>query len=287
MKRLLIIPILVLLVVPSDARAQDGLLPLVVQESGGVEQSGGAEFWWSGGPPAWTDFDRELQRAMGSAGHAMVQPSQAAHISKIYRRADLSETNAVALGSVLGASRVLLGRVVIEPLPGRPLGLAGARVVVEVALLEKGAEGVKRLAEFVVERVAYDADPAAATEGARRSAARAVVGQVASGPRRVSGPIGVAAAEPLVVVSAPSRAALEAVKAQLAAAPEVDRVEVRWAAEGLVALELNPQGVDSRAVVHGAASRVAQDPPPGLLVVTLPPEGDDLHLEVKMADSNP
>ena len=243
----LLILTLLLWAMPGMALADDGLLVVVTEEIAdetGVEQA----FWWSGGErPAWSATDLLLKTELVARGPGFAEPLDLTSLSRVYRRPAPSDANAVAMASVFGHTRVIVGTVRLEPTRLRPVGLSGWRAVVDVRLVERGGSGTEVVYALKLDRVRWSASDEEAREAVRHEAARAIASGVGSRISRNVGPVGVASDELLIGVRAPStRPAIDAVRAKLETFAGVTSVRERWAAEGIVVLEVNPGVADPR-----------------------------------------
>ena len=140
---------LVALLVPGPAMGQgdaegqkrnrSSLLLLVSQQ---VEQAPSGDsktrYWWSNPTePQWTQTDRSLMEALGTAGVSTLQPAGDVRISRIYRTPNLSTDNATALASLMEARKAVLGRVTYRLRPSRTVvGLEAIEVRAELQLVD-------------------------------------------------------------------------------------------------------------------------------------------------------
>lgn len=279
-----------LLGVPSWGRAQDGgdvvvpkalatsaapTISLVAEEVRQVDQAQpgeGARFWWSSvAAPAWTPTDQALAEALRTRGVTLTAPSAQARVSKIYAVAKLGVQRASVLGALLGAERVLVGQVTYEVgKPPLPFGLHRCAAQADVSLVQANTSGAGKGRALTVARVVYDPDPAQAQQRARAMlvgaladlTARTMKLQDAAQPVGAPSEDGV---EPLLLVQgAPDAVSVEAVQRALLALPAVKAVGLRWAAEGLVALEINPGVRDAPAALDLIVNTLTAQPFEGI-----------------------
>ena len=130
---------------PTTSAAAEELLVVVTEEvvssTAPEEETPAATYWWSGSTPQWTATDVALQEAMRNEGSGFARPRNLSELSKIYRVAELSDSSALAMASVFGRRRVLVGRVRYAPTPLSPVGLSGWRGTVDLRLVERGEGG--------------------------------------------------------------------------------------------------------------------------------------------------
>jgi hypothetical protein len=228
---------------------------LLITEKVALErgESPAVRYWWiEPDSPQWTESDERLRDEIAEAGVELVSLSGQQRISRIYRMPSLSLSNAATLGSLLGARRVIVGTISYQRQPGIDvLGLQRVDASAEVSLMSAESGESEPLQRFTVEREAFAADPDEALERVRREASAALATVVASTLMRGAGPVGVHTDEQLIGLrNVDSARALEAIKTFLEGLDEVDAVGVRWAAEGLIALEINPGDTDSEATLE-------------------------------------
>lgn len=210
-------------------------------------------YWWiEPDSPQWTQSDQLLRDEMVERGVELVSLSGGQRVSRIYRMPSLSLSNAATLGSLLGARRVIVGTITYQRQPDIDvLGLQRVDASAEVSLMSAESGESDPLQRFTVQRQAFAVDAQQALEGVRRQASGALATVVASTLMRGAGPVGVHTDEQLIGLRNVDNArALEAIKKFLEQLDEVDAVGVRWAAEGLIALEINPGRVDSEATLE-------------------------------------
>lgn len=267
---LLILFAVILTSVPARvADAAENILVLatqVVADDAGEVQS----FWWAtGSTPQWTQTDEALKSAMVQEGAGFAEPSDLGSLSKIYRRPAPSDANALAMASVFGRSRVLVGTIRYEPTTLRPVGLVGWSATVDLRLLSSASTGqaVERRLKF--SRAMWARSDEEVLTALREQIATAVGQVVAGGLKRKTGPVGVDSDELLIGVQTPgSRRAIDAVRAKLETLGGVTSARERWAAEGVVVLEVNPLEVDPEDSVRQYASLLGTEGVEGFTIQT-------------------
>lgn len=253
----------------STARADDSgsgigqsraLLLLITEHVEGEEETS-PRYWWSQpGEPAWTKTDAVVRRQLGERDVDVVEPPDGTRLSRVYRRPDLSAENIAGLASVVGADRVLSGRVVYEPTRLSAPGLVGSRANADLQVLDVGGAEPEVLRSFEVVRSGWATDSSEARRQARKALGAAVgtlVGRVAAAS---SGPVGVEGREPhLVFRAVRRRRALERIREGLHGLEIVEGTQVAWMAEGLLAIEINPGRHDDWGRVDRAAEQLATE----------------------------
>jgi len=216
-----------------------------------------AAFWWAApGALAYTPSDVLMQGVLRARGIEVSRPADGVNISKIYRRPYLSKPNASALGLILGTRRVFVGSVIYEELGALPIGPTGFKATVVVDFVDALAGGEQRI---VLERVAWRGEPEDAKSAVRKDAMEGLGELMVRLVERAKGEVGVGATERLLVVrGVPTERALEEIRTALMALDGVDAVGLRWAAEGTLALELNPGSEDPDDRVEYAARALVE-----------------------------
>lgn len=215
-------------------------------------------FWWRGtDEPRWTTTDRAVFDGLRAGGVEPVEPREV-DISRIYRRPDLSGENAAQIGGLMDAPRVLVGTVEYRRIdPVVPLRYGGIEVRAEVELLPGGDGDPVALDRFNVTRRFYEGQPEELLAEARQLAGKALGEVMGRTLQRARGEIGMTVDRDLLALRDLERADnLEAVRDRLAELEEVERVVERWAAEGVVALDVVPAGDRSHREVLEYATRV-------------------------------
>ncbi len=232
--------------VPPTAR---DVLPLITEQVA-VDQGATptVRYWWmTPSKPAWTESDKLVRKILTDNHVDLVGLSGNVRISKIYRTPNLSQANAAALGSLVGAKRVLVGTISYErKAPVGPLGLerVAARADVSLVSAQTGAAAV--LHRFTVQREGFAGTAAKALTKARTATAQALGKLIASTLMRGPGPVGVQTDEKLIALrNAENGKVLEQITQFLQGLDQVDEVRVRWASEGVIALEVNPGKKDA------------------------------------------
>lgn len=246
-----------LFLTPAFASADDGLLVLVTE----VDAAGEPTFWWSSSTPAWTATDAQLRGALEREGAGFATPGTTANLSKIYRRPDPTDANALAMASVLGHDRVLVGTATVTRSALAPLGSVGVSVRLDVRLLTAGNGAPEVLNRFDLTRVSWALTQDEADEAARAEAAAALARALTGAISRSVGPVGIASTElRLGVRDAGTTGHLDAVRRALLGYAGVTDVGVSWASEGIVVLEVNPGVSDPSASVKQYASLLSREP---------------------------
>lgn len=235
-----------------------------VENAPQIEAEGptGVHFWWESAQGAqWSESDRLIRQGLSARGVGVKEPAQGASISKIYRRANLSQANAAALGSLLGAGRVLVGT--LDYTREAPVGLVGLKRVsarADVSLLAtRGSTTV--LQHFTVRREGFAPTEKEALEAARQELSRAFSRVVSAALLRGAGPVGVERGEQLIGLhNAQNGQVLQQVTQFLKGLDVVDEVQIRWVSEGLIALEINPQKADEPGSIEFAIRALSSEP---------------------------
>ncbi len=229
----------------------------LVSTEGETEQT---SFWWSNpAEPAWTGTDRQLMDALETHRIAFLRPGDETRISRIYQRPQLSTNNAAALGSVLGARRIVLGDVTYQRTsPLAPTGLRGVVAEASLKLIDVTASSPEVLRTYRFERSIYveasRGDGGESLERARRRLMPPVAELLAQTLSIVSGEVGIEDNELLLKFHGLERmAALKAIRRTVEALDPIEQTAVRWAAEGVIALELNPDRSADTQLVRRAA----------------------------------
>src|SRR5690554_1854269 len=250
--------VLALQMVASVAVAQtppSDLLLLITEKVDGELDGAPAptlNYWWEqSSAPKWSASDTIIREVLGQKQVGVLTPSAQVQISKIYRRPQLSAGNAATLGELVGAQKVLVGTVtytLAEPVAALGLRRVSAYAEIQLMPAESGASPLQR---FTVEREAFSPRGDEALTQARQALSQALGTLVAATVRRGSGPVGVQSDERFIGLrNAESAGSLEAIITFLESLDEVKKVSIRWASEGLIALEINPGTPDSADTVE-------------------------------------
>lgn len=265
---------LVLVAMGGDAVGQDSgfgegggkeVLPLITETVEREEDSDPkVGYWWRNATePKWTETDRALEDGLRKSSGRMMRPGGDVRISRIYRTPELSVDNAVALGSVVGARRIVVGEVRYHLEKSALLpALNGVRAEAELQILDAASSEPTVIQSFDFERSVYDSDG----DGDVLETARSTVGEgvgrlIGRSLSSASGPVGVGGEEPLLVLHDVERGeALSRIRSFVGQLDAVEQSRVRWASEGLVALEINPgETDDSEAIRYAARALVNHD----------------------------
>lgn len=234
------------------------VLPLITER---VEGAGASEpkvgYWWSNATePKWTGTDRALEDGLRKTRGRMMRPGGDVRISRIYRTPELSVDNAVALASVVGARRIVVGEVRYHlEESGLLPALDGVRAEADLQILDAASSEPTVVQSFEFERSVYDSDG----DGEVLETARSTVGEgvgrlIGRALSSTSGPVGVGGEEPLLVLHDVERGeALNRIRSFIEQLDAIDESRVRWASEGLVALEMNPGEIDDPEAIRYAA----------------------------------
>lgn len=215
-------------------------------------------YWWEqSAAPNWSASDKIIREVLGQKQVGVLTPSGKVQISKIYRRPELSAGNAATLGQLVGAKKVLVGTITYSLAePVEALGLRRVSAYAEIQLMpaESGASPLQR---FTVEREVFspagDGSGDEALKQAREELSQALGTLVAATARRGSGPVGVQGEERYIGLrNAESAETLQEVIQFLEGLDVVKKVRVRWASEGVIALEINPGTQDSSDTIEYA-----------------------------------
>ncbi|MGM0555725.1 MAG: hypothetical protein ACQEVA_05015 [Myxococcota bacterium] len=217
-------------------------------------------FWWqTPTSPSWTKTDEMLLERLEASNIDYFTPSDQSRISKIYRRPSLSLANASTLAELMGGDRLVVGHVVYEQADSiAPLGVAHVRADVTLTMTRAGKAAADVGQTLELTRDAYAESPEDALADARAqlvsAIAEAVVSSVSTGPGRV----GWNAGERLIALRNVSRSTvLEDIKDFLEGLEGVSDVEVRWAGQGVIALEINPGAKDRPDTIEYAIRALA------------------------------
>lgn len=256
--------------VPLTVSAEE-ILILVTERS--VSSSGDEQvsFWWSTtDAPAWTKTDAALQQSLVGQGAQVASSVDLSGLSTIYRRPEPTDANALAMASVFGVNKVLVGTVTYRPTALMPVGLRGIHAVADLRLFDRSAGVQRTLSRIELDRRSWAMDDAEATRHVRRELSTAVARTVAGSLEQRSGPVGVASDELLIGIEGDkTRIAIDAVRAKLATLAGVDETRIRWASEGLIVLEVNPGGVDAAESVRQYVSLLVSEGAKGFAVAAV------------------
>ena len=254
------------LAAPTPARA-DGLLPLVTVRDAS-DGDAVLAFWWSAPGGALSEVERALTAAAERAGVAVIDPARAAdppRISRLYRRPELTASNATNLGGLFGASAVVVGEVELRGWDGAAeVGLSGCEVRVAVSLF--AVDSRREVARVALTRRAFEEDPRVAREAALKRALTDAGDLLAArvGESRASAAVGLDdRGEPYMVVTGLwTMDALTALQRKVA--ERAGSVAVAWVAPGLVGLDVDPGRAQSSADIDAIARALVSDPPDGM-----------------------
>lgn len=236
--------------------ANDLLLLITERVDGGFNdaQAPTLNYWWAQpAAPNWSPSDKIIHEVLGQKKVGVLAPTGKVQISKIYRRPGLSTANAATLGELVGAKKVLVGTVtysLAEPIDALGLRRVSAYAELQLMAAESGASPQQR---FTVEREVFAALGDDGLTQAREELSRALGTLVAASVSRGAGPVGVQEEERYIGLrNAENAETLQEVVAFLESLDVVKKVSVRWASEGVIALEINPGAVDSSDTIEYA-----------------------------------
>lgn len=239
----------------TPATARDVLLMITEEVALEEGASSTVRYWWvQPDQPKWTESDKVLRSALTDSGVDLVGLSSKVRISKIYRTPNLSLSNAATLGSLVGAKRVLVGNITYERKQGiGPIGLVRMAATADISLVSAESGETTALSRFTVEREGFAKTADEALARARQETTAALSALVSNTLMRGPGPVGVQAEERFIGLrNAENALVLQRVKNFLESLEQVDAVGVRWASEGVIALEVNPGKADAEDVVEYA-----------------------------------
>jgi hypothetical protein len=244
---------------PATAAARDGEEPtvmVIVEETIESPEREANYFWWQNPQdPTWSETDESLRAAMESYGLQWAS-TKGVNVSRIYQSRQLSRSRATAFASVVGADFVVKGDVDFAFGKRRVFGLgeleAGANV--ELFSADKRDEFSR---SFEIRRRRFASEPRQLLEPVRKEIATAIAAQVEGFLEQHEMPIGVELDEPLIGLEETGKAVnFRKVRAFLSGLKDVDSAVVNWAAEGVIALELNPDGEDGRQLYQRAVEKL-------------------------------
>jgi hypothetical protein len=217
-------------------------------------------YWWATpSSPAWTQTDQLLIQKLRGEGISLSGARGESRISKIYRRPDLSLANASTLAELMGADRLVVGHVVYTQSDDvGPIGLSHVAARVELTVTRAGQSAAEAGQTLQLTRHAYADKPGPALEDARRRLVGAISDVVSSSISAGVGRVGWESGERLIGLQNVGRAgALDEVKSFLEGLEGVSNVEVRWAGQGIIALEINPGAQDTPDTIEYAIRALA------------------------------
>ncbi len=251
----------------SPGQKQEAML--FISEMSSVDSSATSEptvsYWWENTKkPSLSAMQKSLKASLEVGGVSWpVNAGKELRISKIYRRPDLAKDNVIALGELLGSSKVYHGQVVYSSVD-KPLldGQPGVRVQAHVELLDLQA-GHGDDTTILVERVVF----ASSKKHALRKAEQLIADELATMMIRhlnfTTGPVGPLLEKGgegwIVLKGAEDDLHLELAKTRLLAVSEIESVRIAWAAKGYIALEINPDKDDSATIMESAKRSLAED----------------------------
>ena len=221
----------------------DSLVVLLTEKTEVRGEAPTSDYWWSSpSSPSWTETDNALRERLHAEGIGVQEPSSDSRISKIYRRPGLSFANASTLAELIGGEHFVVGDVTYrQNADVGPLGAAHVEATAEVSIARTGAPSLQSGKTLTLTRNGYGTSANDALSKSRSELASALgqilVVNLEKGPGRV----GWSSGERLIGLRrAASGSSLEGVRDFLESLDGISRVEVRWASQGVIALEVNP-----------------------------------------------
>jgi hypothetical protein len=286
------VALLAALTAPQMARAE-GLLA-VISESSPSSQSnprGDARAWWLTLPsPALTATDAALLQALDAAHVPVIDPRQHPSVrtlsQRIFSQPTLSDANALNMAALLDADALLIGAVVIAPLPPSPnLTQPMTEATLDVRLLSVRAGDVRWTARFS----AVAASPDAAVASLLRDLTASLRASAGAPPPTQATPQTPATTtphEPLLLICDLDRAdTLAQIKQRLRDHPAITDVSERWASEGTLALAFSPTPSpdEAAALLPALIESLLNAPFPLFSLQPLPPLDDHPRLGVTLS----
>ncbi len=239
----------------ANAWAQTTVIPLVVVSDDAELTE--ATPWWVQEAPEANAFDEAIQASRPST-FRWKWGGDLSKVSKVLRRESLSEANAVALGSVLGGTHVLTGRVEVGKLDRiGAFDPQGVRATFDGELLLRTPKGIHIVSTMSFEAVAFGADPKGE---ALRALADSINTKIDSDLVQSPAATGVDGDESVVLLRGLKHGAqLTLVEQRLQAHPNVQSVAVAWVIPGAVAIAVNPSKADADEVLMRVTQTLAGD----------------------------
>lgn len=237
-----------------------GLLTLLT-----IEESSAQSSWWVDRGPL-SELERGLLATLRRAGAKVLDPddgSKRPRISKLLRVHQVSARRATNIAGLFGADTVLVGRVKLAEVEGVPLaGIAAFEISVDSQLVD--TEAATSVPVHFARR-GYGISLELARRDAMQQTTTELTAQVAARLSARTPRVGIARAEPFLVLRGLwDLAALNSLRHQLEARPDVASVQVAWLAQGLVALDINPAKVEAVEWIDALADGLVDAPPPAM-----------------------
>ena len=240
---------------PADSSSPPPLLLLLTEDVLDAQDKRQQSAWWvQPERPKLSASDALLTQQLQRQGIVTRVGQLSAPLSRVYRVPTLSWANAAAVLATQGVALGVVGTLSLRPLGARDAwGQSAYRAEIKVALVS--ARRAEPLAQITLERTVVEDDPGQALSQARAQSVQALGQWIAHATRQSAGPVGQAQRQErlLVFQAVPDLGTLEAIQRALLAVQGVDRVQVRWASVGHIALEINPEKLDKEDLIDQAA----------------------------------
>jgi len=239
---------------PHTPALAQGQIFLAVTE---VDAQGKQSYWWQNPQdPQWTQSDHELRQLLTTVGLSALDPTTLTDpprvSSVVYGKPHLSTTNAINLASLFGAQHLLTGTVRLEeahlPAMHRPY-----KATLHMDMHFFATNSTIEVMSIALEVESFGLTPAEALLSARAQGRQRLAPFFRRSLTLADSDGGVAWHEPVLVFTGLERGRpLVEIKRQLKTLPGIDDVMEAWAAEGVIAVEINPGQVDAPEFVFGA-----------------------------------
>lgn len=248
--------------VPSSNTQASRVMLFITEDTLDAQGQRQLSYWWSAPErPVPSAAEAAIGASLKAGGVELERVRADVPISRVYRVPVLSNANASALLTLMGAGQGLVGQVVLRPVDlDDPWAQRAWRATAKVSLVQAGQ--AKELVTVTLERVIVDEDAGRAKDRARAQLTVALGEILAKVVRQSAGPIGVegSGGERLIVVqSVPNMPIFESLERALLKVQGVDQVRVRWASSGHIALEINPDKQDKDDLIDAAARALVAD----------------------------
>lgn len=266
---------------PRTARAGGGILLAITEVD-----SDGSEVWWWETPeePAWSHTDQALRTLLSELDLAVIDPAalpDAPSVSRVvYGTPHLSPNNALNLGSLFGASRVITGEVRFEALPPSPVfGETGVRAHVDLHVFSTTTTIELLPIQLTEEAWGDDVQSARADALVQGVERMRLLFEHTSSLNEAQ--VGIQTDEPVLVITGLTRAApLVEMKKLLKSRSDVQDAVELWAAEGVIAVEVNPGTQDPPELVSRAVDELLGHSFDSFLVQEISRTGNRIEVNV-------
>lgn len=268
---------LILMLTASLVFAQTTVIPLVsVSDEAELTE---ATPWWVQEVPQANAFDETIQTSQPSS-FRWKWGGDMSKVSKVLRREDLSESNAVALGTVLGGTHVLTGRVDVGKLDRiGAFDPQGVRASFAGELLLRTPKGIQIVSTLSFESVAFGSDSKGEV---LRVLADAINAKIDADLVKSPGATGVVSGENVIILRGlQSGAQLTQVEMRLREHPNTQAVSIAWVIPGAVAIAINPTKDDSNEVIERVGQSLTSDFEGFRLVAGTSPFDDAITFDVQ------